>query len=51
MEIFITLTNIILACGVKKVIAASGDYLVYFHPSQSYPMFFEEWDIPINVDR
>ena len=24
--------NTILASGMKKVIAASGDYLVYFHP-------------------
>ena len=31
MVIFITLTNTILASGMKNVATASGDYLVYFH--------------------
>ena len=34
---------------MKKVITASGDYLVYFHPLTSVQHIYEEWDILINV--
>ena len=51
MEIFITLKNTILASGVKKVSAASGDYLVsiFFPLLTIVQHIYEEWDIPINV--
>ena len=45
--------NTIIASGMKKVTAASGDYLVcmFSRPHNSVQLIYEVGDIPINVHR